>query len=109
MRTRLGIVLVAVALAAVALAVHRGGPCPCCGGVPLPTSESPAETQRAEAQKVCPVTGEPLGSMGVPVEVDLGHGRSAFVCCKGCVAKARENPEETLKKVDRLKSQTEKK
>ena len=52
----------------------------------------------AEAQKVCPVTGEPLGSMGVPVKVTL-KGQAVFLCCKGCVGKAEKDPDAVLKKV----------
>ena len=65
----------------------------------------PADKKAAEEQRLCPVLREVLGSMGVPIKVDLGSGRSVFVCCKGCVAKAQKDPEETLKKVNQLKSQ----
>jgi hypothetical protein len=44
----------------------------------------------AEAQKTCPVTGELLGSMGVPIKV-TAQGREAFVCCKGCVDELKNN------------------
>ena len=44
----------------------------------------------AEAQKTCPVTGELLGSMGVPIKV-TAHGRDAFVCCEGCVDELKKN------------------
>jgi Cu(I)/Ag(I) efflux system membrane fusion protein len=37
----------------------------------------------AERQKVCPVTGMPLGSMGTPVKVSV-NGRPVFICCEGC-------------------------
>src|SRR6185312_13254253 len=37
----------------------------------------------AEQQKLCPVTGKPLGSMGPPFKFTL-RGRSVFVCCDGC-------------------------
>ena len=38
------------------------------------------------AQDVCPVTGEPLGSMGAPVRAKSGE-RTVFLCCKGCLGK----------------------
>jgi hypothetical protein len=41
--------------------------------------------------------------MGVPIKVDLGGGRSVFVCCKGCVGKAQKNVEGVLKKVEEFK------
>ena len=34
-------------------------------------------------QKTCPVSGEPLGSMGVPIKV-RAKGTDVFVCCDGC-------------------------
>jgi hypothetical protein len=42
------------------------------------------------AQKVCPVTKEPLGSMGEPIKITV-EGRHLFVCCAGCEEQAREN------------------
>jgi len=38
------------------------------------------------AQSICPVTGKKLGSMGAPIEVQVGD-EHAFLCCKGCVDK----------------------
>lgn len=37
----------------------------------------------AEKQRVCPVSNEPLGSMGVPIKVDV-KGQSVWICCDGC-------------------------
>lgn len=51
---------------------------------------SPEDRALAEAQKTCPVTGELLGSMGVPIKVTV-EGREAFVCCKGCVDELQNN------------------
>src|SRR5688572_25398196 len=45
---------------------------------------SPEDRAKAEAQKICPVSKEPLGSMGEPIKVTV-DGRSLFVCCEGCV------------------------
>src|SRR5690606_6737623 len=42
----------------------------------------------AKSQKACPVSGEPLGSMGAPIKVTV-EGRSLFVCCEGCVEDAK--------------------
>ena len=50
-------------------------------------------------QRVCPVTGAPLGSMGVPIKITL-RGKTLYLCCKGCIAKARRAPVETLKKLE---------
>lgn len=38
------------------------------------------------AQEVCPVTGEPLGSMGTPFRAKAGE-QIVFLCCKGCLGK----------------------
>jgi membrane fusion protein, copper/silver efflux system len=65
----------------------------------------PTEKNAAEDQRLCPIQGKVLGSMGVPIKVDLGRDRSMFVCCKACVAKAQKNPEETLNKMDRMKAE----
>ena len=43
------------------------------------------------AQKVCPVSGQKLGSMGKPVKSAL-DGHTSFLCCKGCTGK-KPNPE----------------
>ena len=43
-------------------------------------------------QKVCVVSGKPLGSMGNPVGVDV-NGQRLFVCCAGCVDAVKSNPE----------------
>lgn len=53
---------------------------------------SPEDKKQAEAQAVCPVSKEPLGSMGVPIKVTVGE-KSIFICCEGCEKDARENIE----------------
>ena len=80
------------------------------GAAAPPTAEElknirklPPEDQKvALAQRVCPITNKPLGAMGVPVKIML-KGQPVFLCCAGCVAKARKDPEGTLKKVAQLK------
>ena len=57
-----------------------------------------AERKLALAQGTCPVTGAALGSMGVPIKITL-RGQPVFLCCQGCVGKAKRNPDETLRKV----------
>jgi hypothetical protein len=34
--------------------------------------------------------------MGVPVKITL-RGQTVFLCCKGCTGKAKRNPDEMLK------------
>jgi hypothetical protein len=59
-----------------------------------------AERARAARQKICPVTGEPLGSMGVPVRVDVA-GRAVFLCCPGCEATLRQEPDKYIPRLPR--------
>ena len=56
---------------------------------------SAADLALATAQKTCPVTKKPLGSMGSPVKMAIG-GRSVFVCCDGCVQTLKDKPEKYL-------------
>jgi hypothetical protein len=70
------------------------------GAAPPPASGSPSpEDQKLIArQKTCPVTGEPLDSMGGPVRVVV-NGRAVFVCCSGCEKPLRQKPEVYLAKL----------
>ncbi len=54
------------------------------------------DKELAEGQKVCPMTGEPLGSMGVPPKITL-NGQTVFLCCNGCIKDAKADPDKTLK------------
>lgn len=59
---------------------------------------SPEDRALAENQKVCPVSGEPLGAMGAPVKLDV-KGQPVFICCEGCKDKILSNPDEYLAKL----------
>lgn len=59
---------------------------------------SPEDRSLAEKQAICPVSDEPLGSMGQPIKVDL-NGKALFICCKGCEETVREEPERYLAKI----------
>lgn len=48
-------------------------------------------------QSTCPVSGQPLGSMGKPPKVTIGD-KSLFVCCAGCTKKVKANAEQYLTK-----------
>ena len=50
-------------------------------------------------QKTCPVTDQPLGSMGAPVKLVV-KGRTVFLCCAGCKKKFLADPDKYLKKLD---------
>jgi hypothetical protein len=65
---------------------------------------SPEDRLLAEAQGNCPIQeGKLLGSMGTPVKVMI-KGQPVFLCCNGCEEEAREHPDETLAKVEKLKA-----
>jgi Cu(I)/Ag(I) efflux system membrane fusion protein len=55
----------------------------------------PADRDLAVRQKICPVTEEPLGSMGVPVKLVV-EGKTVFLCCKGCERELRANAKKYL-------------
>ena len=58
-------------------------------------SLDPEDRQRALAQRICPVTEKPLGSMGVPPQVEV-DGRRVFICCEGCRKRLLADPEKYL-------------
>lgn len=64
---------------------------------PPPASGSTPESneQIARRQKVCPVTGAPLDSMGGPVRVSVA-GRPVLICCKGCEKPLLKKPDQFL-------------
>ncbi|MEM7457273.1 MAG: hypothetical protein AAF456_23220 [Planctomycetota bacterium] len=47
---------------------------------------SQSDQLQVAVQRICPVTGAELGSMGSPVKVDAG-GEHVFLCCAGCQSK----------------------
>jgi hypothetical protein len=46
---------------------------------------SKSEQVRIAVQGICPVSGQNVGSMGVPVKVKIGD-EVVFLCCKGCLS-----------------------
>ncbi len=52
----------------------------------------------AEKQKLCPVSGNLLGSMGTPCKVTV-KDQVVFLCCPGCEGKIKENPDKYLAKL----------
>lgn len=61
---------------------------------------SAEERALAEKQKICPVSGEPLGTMGTPKKIDV-KGQPVFICCDGCEEKLLANPDEYLAKLNK--------
>jgi YHS domain-containing protein len=62
----------------------------------------PTDKELIEQQKTCPVSDQPLGSMGKPVKV-VYKGRTVFLCCHGCKKTFQADPEKYLKKLDEKK------
>jgi len=60
---------------------------------------SDADRTAALAQKTCPVTDKPLGSMGKPPKVSV-DGQDVFLCCAGCEEEIKSNPDEYLTKLN---------
>lgn len=93
-------------LAAGYFGARSGGPNPPRPGqVTTPNSDpapveslSPADRALIAQQRVCPVTGKPLGSMGTPVRVSVA-GSDVFLCCDGCEAALKKNPEKYLSRL----------
>jgi hypothetical protein len=86
-------------LAAAYFGATRGAGAP-AQATPPATPGSPSAEDRllAAKQKICPVTGEPLDSMGGPVRLVM-EGRTVFVCCKGCEEPLRKDPAKYLSKL----------
>lgn len=56
---------------------------------------SEEERQSALRQHFCPVSGEMLGSMGVPEKVDV-EGKTVWICCDGCEDRLLADPDKYL-------------
>ena len=59
-----------------------------------------ADRAAATAQKTCPVTDEPLGSMGKPFKLTV-KDRAVFLCCEMCKDAVAEEPDKYLAKLDK--------
>jgi Cu(I)/Ag(I) efflux system membrane fusion protein len=59
---------------------------------------SAADQTLVAKQKICPVTGRPLGSMGTPTQVVLEQ-KTVFLCCSGCEPELKRNPAKYLAKI----------
>ncbi|MBL4884564.1 MAG: hypothetical protein JKY95_08535 [Planctomycetaceae bacterium] len=59
---------------------------------------SPEDAASAEKQHICPVTGEMLGTMGLPIKVTV-KDQDVWVCCDHCVDKLKTDPEKYIAKL----------
>jgi hypothetical protein len=75
-----------------------GSRSPAGAAPPPPGSLSAEDRVLAQKQKICPVTGEPLDSMGGPVRV-LVNGKPVFICCEGCRGKLLKEPAKYLSRL----------
>ena len=57
-----------------------------------------ADQDAALTQATCPVSGENLGSMGVPIKVSA-DGKTAYLCCKGCNKDFDKDPKAVFAKL----------
>ncbi len=60
---------------------------------------SPADRAAAEKQQMCPVTDEPLGSMGKPYKI-THEGTDVFFCCEMCKDSFTDDPGKYLAKLN---------
>jgi hypothetical protein len=56
------------------------------------------DLESVRKQKNCPVSDEPLGSMGAPLKLAV-EGREVFVCCEGCTSVLQGDPATFLAKL----------
>ena len=61
---------------------------------------SAEDRKLAEAQKTCPVSGEPLGEMGTPIKMTV-KGQDLFICCEACRKPIEKNPDKYLAKLNK--------
>lgn len=58
-----------------------------------------ADRKSAMDQHICPVSGEMLGTMGLPEKMEV-EGQTIWICCDGCKKKLLADPEKYLAKLN---------
>ncbi len=61
---------------------------------------SPEDRAAAEKQRICPVTDQPLGSMGKPFKV-TDEDTDVFLCCEMCKDSFTADPAKYLSKLNK--------
>jgi hypothetical protein len=61
-------------------------------------SLSEADRAAVEKQKICPVSGEALGSMGTPKKIRVA-GKDVFICCPSCEEPLTSEPAKYLPRI----------
>ena len=84
-------------------------PAPTAGAIKLTAAQlqniaklASADQPAAIKQAVCPITGQPLGSMGKPEKIEL-DGHVVFLCCPACRDDAQRKKDEVLQKLGLMK------
>lgn len=71
----------------------------------LASADVPESAERnaalADLQKVCPVSGDKLGTMGTPIR-EVAAGRIIMLCCASCKSKLAARPEYFLARLHRV-------
>jgi hypothetical protein len=87
----------AALLAVVAIALGCGQAEAVKRDVTFVTKLTDADRKAAVAQKLCPVTDERLGSMGLPIKV-VADDQAFFICCESCKSDAMDRFDELYTK-----------
>jgi len=58
-----------------------------------------ADRKSAMDQHICPVSGEMLGTMGLPKKMEV-DGQTIWICCDDCKEKLLADPEKYLDKLN---------
>lgn len=58
------------------------------------------DRELAKKQKVCPVSGDALGTMGKPFKTVVS-GKTVFLCCPGCEKEFQSNAEKYYLKMEK--------
>jgi Cu(I)/Ag(I) efflux system membrane fusion protein len=71
----------------------------------LSSAEGPESAERdaslAAIQKICPVTGDKLGSMGAPIRA-VADGHDVMLCCASCKDKLAARPDYYLDRLNKV-------
>ncbi len=57
-----------------------------------------ADRSSAEKQHFCPVSGDMLGTMDVPIKLTV-KDKDVWICCKGCKEPIETDPDKYLAKL----------
>lgn len=88
MKTVFTLVVAALFVAPIYAQTNQAGQDSAQKGQQIGTESTLTEAEQVQiaVQKICPVTGQALGSKGEPVKVQVGE-QVAYLCCQGCQGK----------------------